>query len=144
MKNLKQTIRIIGLTFFILLMMGTSTELFAQKAKPVKTTMFQILVETTDTGIKLTGMKGCAWKELTINPGINKPQAIDQDGMATLNHTNSVGGSKLRTFLFTITKTIDGLSFEGIQGTAWKNLSFICPLNKCFQIIDQNGMFKTN
>jgi hypothetical protein len=144
MKNLKQTIRIIGMTFFILWMMVSSNELYAQKAKPIKTTLFQILVETTDTGIKLTGMKGCAWKELTFNLEMNKPQAINQDGMATLNNTNSEGVTKNRTFLFTITKTPDGLSFEGIDGTAWKDLSFQCPLNKCFQIIDQNGMFKTN
>ena len=132
------------MTFFILLMMGSTNELFAQKVKPVNTTWFQILVETTDTGIKLTGMKGCVWKELTFNLEMNKPQAIDEDGMATLNSTNSVRGSKLRTFLFTITKTIDGLSFEGIQGTAWKNLTFTFPQNKCYQIIDQNGMSKTN
>jgi hypothetical protein len=44
------------------------------------------------------------------------------------------------TFLFLINKTKDGLTFEGVKGTAWKSLSFSCPNGRCHQFIDQNGM----
>ena len=141
MKNLRQQPSpITGVTLFIFLLLGLSTNLVAQK--PIKSTWFQILVETNETGIKLTGKKGCSFKELTFTTELNKAQAIDQDGMVALKTTQPV--NKLRSFLFTITKTKEGLSFEGLEGTSWKKLSFKCPENKCFQIIDENGMFKIN
>jgi len=144
MKNLKQPSLIIGMGLFILLIVGISPNLVAQNAKPTKSNWFQILVETTGTKIKLTGKKGCSFKELTFNAELNKTQSIDEDGIVPLETTKTEGITKLRTFLITITKTKEGLNFEGLEGTSWKKLSFQCTENKCFQIIDEKGMFKMN
>ena len=98
---------------------------------------FLILVETTNEGIKLTSMGGCAWKELSFNNPGTKPQAIDEYGM-TVNKTKEESASS--RFLFTISKTENGLSFQGIKGTAWERLTFSCPKGNCHQAIDQYGM----
>ena len=140
MKNFKQTKHIIGINFFLLLILVFSADLTAQKSSSIKIYKFQILVETNEESIKLTGQEGCSFKELTYNIGLNRPQAIDQDGMTTLEMTKQ-GETKQRMFLFTITKTDNGLNFEAFEGTSWKKLNFECPKNSCSQIIDENGMF---
>jgi bla regulator protein BlaR1 len=103
-------------------------------------TKFLILVETTDDGIILTSEQGCAFKKLTFTLKDDNTQAVDQFGMSSLNRDKTVKNSNLANFLFTIKKTKEGLSFEGIEGTAWKKLSFSCPKGKCYQYIDQYGM----
>ena len=45
----------------------------------------------------------------------------------------------LANYLFTITKTKDGITLTGIEGTAWKELSFSLQKNGR-QSIDQFGM----
>ena len=140
MKNFKQTKHIIGINFFLLLILVFSADLTAQKAGSIKIYKFQILVETNEESIKLTGQEGCSFKEVTYNAGLNNSQAIDQDGMTTLEMTKP-GETKKRMFLFTITKTNEGLNFEAFEGTSWKKLNFECPKNICSQIIDENGMF---
>ena len=98
---------------------------------------FLILVETTNEGIKLTSKEGCAWKELSYNIPGSQSQAIDQYGMTKSKTKEESTNSG---FLFTIKKTEEGLSFEGIKGTAWKNLTFTCFKGNCHQFIDQHGM----
>lgn len=100
---------------------------------------FQILVETTEDGIRLTGLDGCAWKELSFSVPKHKPQAIDQNGMTTKKGKSQVEENYLPHFLFTLTKTDKGLSFEGLKGTAWESLGFSCD-GSCYQLIDQYGM----
>lgn len=136
MKNLRQKSSIFSITLFIILIIGASCNIFAQKKVTSEISKFLILVETTnDGGIKLTCKEGCAWKELSFNiPGTEKSQAIDQYGMTSKEE------SRGSSFLFTIKKTKDGLNFEGLKGTAFKNLSFSCPKGNCHQAIDQNGM----
>ncbi len=109
------------------------------KTSPIKTELskFMILIETGVNGIKLKGIEGCAWKELSFNvPFAEKAQAIDQYGM-TQNRTKEESANS--SFLFTITRTDNGIALEGIKGTAWIKLSFSCNGN-CQQAINQNGM----
>jgi hypothetical protein len=60
--------------------------------------------------------------------------------MSSLKRDKTVKDANFANFLFTIKKTKEGLSFEGIEGTAWKKLSFSCPKGVCHQYIDQRGM----
>jgi hypothetical protein len=46
---------------------------------------------------------------------------------------------KLADFLFTVTKTKDGIALQGIEGTAWKELRFPLQNNRKLSI-DQFGM----
>lgn len=113
---------------------------FAQKIKNQGLSSFQILIESTNGDIKLTGIKGCAFIELTFKLGDEKFQAVDQFGMSTLDREKNIKDNNLADFLFTIKKTKSGLRLEGIEGTAWKELSIISTENRCYQLIDQNGM----
>jgi hypothetical protein len=124
---------------FVLIFSGSLTT-FAQTSETPRETPFLIQVETTEDGVKLTGVAGCAFINLafTLRPG--RAQAVNQYGMTTIDEHISPSSEKLANFLFTISRTRDGLSFEGIQGTAWKKLSFSCPDTECRQLIDQNGM----
>jgi|SRR5665647_173501 len=127
----KITVRI---ALSVFLMIGAYNSVFSQTETTPELTKFLILVETTADGIKLTGQQGCIFKELTFTLKTGNSQAIDQFGMT------SKEGSKGSSFLFTIKKTKDGLSFEGLKGTAFKKLSFSCPESNCHQAIDQQGM----
>ncbi|HEY5591226.1 MAG TPA: hypothetical protein VIK55_09435 [Paludibacter sp.] len=122
------------ITLSVFLMIGAYNSVFSQTETTPELTKFLILVETTDDGIKLTGQQGCAFKELTFTLKADKSQAIDQFGMTSKEESKGSG------FLFTIKKTKDGLSFEGLKGTYFKKLSFSCPKGNCHQAIDQRGM----
>jgi len=101
---------------------------------------FKILIESTNGDIKLTGIKGCAFKELTFKLNDENSQAVDQFGMSTLDRDKPLKDKNLANFLFVLKKTKKGLALKGIEGTSWKELSFNSTENKCYQLIDQNGM----
>ncbi|MGI6756962.1 MAG: hypothetical protein ACOX32_03500 [Bacteroidaceae bacterium] len=83
--------------------------------------------------------KGSAWAELSFNLAKNKSQAIDEYGMTQLEEVSTNKDPKLADYLFIITKTKDGITLTGIEGTAWKELSFSLRKNSR-QAIDQFGM----
>lgn len=99
---------------------------------------FEILVETTKDGLKLTCKQGAAWKEVSFSLYLDQVQAINQFGMTEVNE-KSEQVDKLASFLFTVKKTKNSIVLNGISGTSWKNLSFSCD-DKCSQLIDQDGM----
>jgi len=100
---------------------------------------FKITIEKTDKELKMKSSDGSAWIDLSFNLANNKPQAIDEYGMTQLEKVSTYKDPKLADYLFTITKTKDGIILTGIEGTAWKELSF--PLTKNGkQVIDQFGM----
>ncbi|MTI30623.1 hypothetical protein [Xanthovirga aplysinae] len=131
---------ILKITLSIILIIGGKTLGFSQTAEKSKLSEFLILIETTDNEIKLTSKKGCAWKELSFNLKPYNSQAVDQFGMTTKKREKPTNDENLADFLFTVKKTNEGLSLEGLDGTAWKDLSISCKKNNCQQYIDQNGM----
>lgn len=135
LKNSGQ-ILIFRIVLSVILMTGSYNTVFSQTETTPELTKFLILVETTDDGIKLTGQQGCVFKELSFTLKAGNSQAIDQFGMTSKEISKGSG------FLFTIIKTNDGLSFEGLKGTAFKKLSFSCPKYNCHQAIDQRGMIE--
>jgi multidrug efflux pump subunit AcrA (membrane-fusion protein) len=102
---------------------------------------FLLLIENTENGIKLTNRQGCAFKELTFSLKAGQTQEIDQFGMRNMDD-KVIKDANLASFRFRITKLESefplAVALEGIEGTAWKKLSFSIPDNS--QLIDQNGM----
>jgi len=120
-----------------------SSELIAQEKKADDLKSFKVVVEKTENGIKMQSIEGSAWVDLSFSINNDKPQAIDEYGMTELNKISSDKDSNLTNFLFTITKTENGIVLKGIEGTAWTDLSFSLLENRK-QAIDQFGMSKLN
>ncbi len=100
---------------------------------------FKITIEKTDNGLKMYNHKGSAWINLSFSDINDKPQAIDEYGMTQSGKASANKDPKLADYLLTIIKTKDGITLTGIEGTAWKELSFTLPENGK-QSIDQFGM----
>jgi len=63
--------------------------------------------------------------------------------MTELEKNSSDKDANLADFLFTISKTENGIVLKGIEGTAWTDLTFSLDENGR-QAIDQLGMTKLN
>ena len=100
---------------------------------------FQLLIENTENGIKITSSKGCAFKELTFSLSEGQIQEIDQYGMRKANDEIRKVDDNFASFRMTIKKEKDVIYFEGIEGTVFSKLSFLCLVGKN-QLINQNGM----
>ena len=122
--------------------LAVSSELIAQeKTEDLK--VFKIVIEKTNDGVKMKSLKGSAWVETSFKIKNYVPQAIDEYGMTELKKVSSKKDSNLADFLFTITRTEDGIVLKGIEGTAWSDLSFSLAENGK-QTIDQLGMINPN
>ncbi len=138
--NFNKTILNLLIAVFFL---SAGFELIAQEKKSADLKDFKIVVEKTDNGIKMKCIEGSAWIDLSFSQNNNQPQAIDEYGMTELNKVSSKKDSNLADFLFTITKTDNGIELKGIEGTAWTDLSFSLAKNKK-QAFDQYGMTEVN
>lgn len=136
-----KTAKLLTTTFIALFVMTVSSELIAEEKNSTDLKEFKITIEKTDNGLKMQSDKGSAWIDLSISLGNNKLQAIDEYGMTQLGKVATNKNPKLADYLFTITKTKDGVTLTGIEGTAWKELSFSLQKNRR-QVIDQFGMTK--
>jgi arginine repressor len=138
--NFRKTILIL-LIFTISLMGCSSLKNTEQKSSKLKD--FKVIVEKTDNGIKMQSVKGSAWVDLAFILNNYQPQAIDEYGMTELEKNSSDKDANLADFLFTISKTENGIVLKGIEGTAWTDLTFSLDENGR-QAIDQFGMTKLN
>jgi len=127
-----------NLLIVVFVLTGAS-KLFTQESKSSDLKDFKIVVEKTKNGIKLQSIKGCAWLDLRFQINNQQAQAIDEFGMTELNKTSNENDPSLANFLFTITKTENRIILKGIEGTAWKDLSFSLTENDK-QLINQYGM----
>jgi hypothetical protein len=138
--NLKGPLLYSLIALFVLI---ANPELIAQDNKSTDLKDFKLVIETTESGIKMYGIKGSAWIDLFFSIKNDLPQAIDEYGMTRLDNVSSSKDSNLADFLFTITRTNNRIEIKGIEGTAWTDLSFSLAEDKK-QAIDQNGMTKLN
>jgi len=120
-----------------------SSNLIAQEKKSNDLKNFKVVLKKTNDGIKMQSVDGSAWIDLAFSINNDRPQAIDEYGMTELNKVSSKKDSNLADFLFTITKTENGIVLKGIERTAWTDLSFSLAKNGK-QAIDQFGMTKLN
>jgi hypothetical protein len=139
MKTKSITKRFLTTTLTALFVMTVSSKSIAQEQGNVDFKDFKITIERTDNGFKMQSDKGSAWIDLGFSLANNKPQAIDEYGMTQLGKVTTNKDPKLSDYLFTITKTKDGITLTGIEGTAWKELSFSLQKNGR-QSINQFGM----
>ncbi|EAR01251.1 hypothetical protein [Maribacter sp. HTCC2170] len=131
------------LNLFIAILFLTSPELIGQEKISVDLKDFKVIVEKTDNGIRMKGVEGSAWSDLSFSLNAYQSQAVDEYGMAKLDDVSLDKDNNLADFLFTITKTENGLELKGIEGTAWTELSFALAENKK-QAINQLGMTSMN
>ncbi|HSV76190.1 MAG TPA: hypothetical protein VLH37_04065 [Bacteroidales bacterium] len=139
MKTKSKLERLFTTLLIALLVMTLSSESKAQEQGSADFKEFKITIEKTDNELKLQSHKGSAWIDLSFSIPNDKPQAIDEYGMTHLGQVRTYKDPKLADYLFTITKTKDGIKLTGIEGTAWKELSFTLPKNGK-QTINQFGM----
>jgi hypothetical protein len=100
---------------------------------------FKIVFEKSARGIQMRSLQGTAWIDLSFSLENNKPQAINEYGMTTLQKGTSYKDAALANFLFTITKTENGITLKGIEGTVWTGLSFSLTKNSK-QVVNQYGV----
>lgn len=143
MKTKSNFKRLIQNLLIALVVLTVSSELIAQEKKSTDLKDFKVVVEKTENGIKMQSIDGSAWIDLSFNINNDRPQAIDEYGMTELDKVSSSKDSNLADFLFTITKTENGIILKGIEGTAWTDLSFSLAENGK-QAIDQFGMTELN
>lgn len=116
-----------------------SSELVAQKKNPLGLKDFKILIVNTENGIKMQSFSGSSWIHLSFSLSTSQSQAIDEWGMTKLNNVSPNKNPNLADYLFTISKTPNGVELKGIEGTYWTKLTFSLEEN-VKQGIDQNGM----
>jgi hypothetical protein len=141
MKTKSKIEKLLIIALINLCLMTVSIASIAQKKISAKLKEFKIKIEKTDNGLKMHSDKGCAWTDLSFSLSNNQSQVIDEYGMTQLGKVATNKDPKLADFLFTITKTKEGITLTSIEGTAWKELSFTLKKNSS-QTIDQLGMTK--
>mgnify|MGYP003645282456 CR=1 FL=1 len=125
-----------------LLFLTATSKLIAQE-KTSELKDFKIIIEKTDNGIKMKSEKGSAWINLSFSLNNYRAQAVDEYGMTELKSVSDNKDENLADFLFTITKTKNGIELKGIEGTAWTELKFSLAENKK-QVINQLGITSLN
>ena len=133
--NLRSAFRLI--VAIVLINFCVIIVVYSQKKDEVKD--FLISIEWTDKGFKLESYQGSAWIKLGFSFTPYKPQAVDENGMTQLSEESNLKDENLADYLFTITKTDDGVTLKGIEGVHWKELKFSLPKHKQ-QKINQFGM----
>lgn len=130
---------------FIAFFTGSTSQVNAQNQKENAISNFLIEIEKTNNTVKLICLSGCNWKELHYTTtNANLLQAIDQFGMTELSKRDRIEvEGESNNFLFTVEQHNNTITLSGIEGTAWKELSFNCKLNNCKQTIDQFGMTRS-
>ena len=113
--------------------------LLAQEKESPELEEFAIALTKSNNGVKMQGLKGTAWIDLSFTLKNDVPQAVNQYGMTTLDKVAAEQDPALADFLFTITRTDLGFELKGLAGTAWTELKFTLADNKTLAI-DQYGM----
>ena len=139
MKPISNFKSLIANSLIALFLLMANFTLMAQNDSP-ELKEFKILLEKDGNKIIMKCEKGCAWIDLSYENN-KAAQAIDEYGMAVLNEVESDKPNNLTGFLFTVTKSVAGISLKGLKGTAWIDLSFSLSEGQK-QMIDQNGMTK--
>jgi hypothetical protein len=126
----------------VVFLLALSTESMAQDEDSTELKDFEITIEKTDRGIQMQSSNGSAWLDLSFRLSPDTPQAVDEWGMTSLDDLSADEHPRLADYLFTISYSTNGkISLTGLEGTAWKELSFTLPDNGK-QAIHQFGMME--
>jgi hypothetical protein len=122
-----------------MILLTLSSEIMAQDQSSSDLKDFKITIEKTDNGVEMHSSEGSAWIDLSFRLNNYQTQAVDEWGMTALDKVTEDKDENLADFLFTLTKTENGIELKGLEGTAWTDLSFTLSENGK-QMIDQFGM----
>jgi hypothetical protein len=102
---------------------------------------FKMVVDIQGDTVKLTCLKGCAWKELSfVQPYALKGQAINEYGLTMVDHLNQLKkGDNYADFLLTIKRNSNELVISGLKGMYWKSLIINCPDKGCLEVLSEKG-----
>lgn len=127
------------LLILCLIFISTSTLSQVESAKiPAE---FKIKIESTKKTIKLECISGCYWKELHYKTSsANILQSVNRYGMIDLTEREVLQSEDNNDFLFTIETATNTIKLKGIEGTAWKELSFDCFELRCIREFDSFGI----
>jgi hypothetical protein len=118
-----------------------STSIFGQDEPDTTPAKFKISIESSNKFIKLVCMEGCNWKELQyLNNNTKILQSVNRYGMIDLTQRVALQSEDVNDFLFTIEPETNSIRLKGIEGTAWKELSFDCMEMQCTRVIDAYGV----
>lgn len=125
----------------VLALIVTSTTLFSQEQIEEVPVEFNIRIESSKKAIKLVCLQGCNWKELHYRTtSANILQAVNRYGMIDLTQRDVMQSEYVNDFLFTIETSANSIRLKGMEGTAWKELSFDCLDLQCKRIINAYGI----
>lgn len=117
-----------------------SLTLTAQDTKPSDLKDFKIIIENTVDGLKLQGIEGSVWTDLSFTINTNQSQAINTYGMTKVNDIMEEVDDTYTHFLITVTKTANGIKLKGVEGTAWKEASATFSFKSEKVMLDQHGI----
>lgn len=123
------------LTLFTIIFIATSS--FSNRN--IDNGKFLIEIERTDTGLKLLGIKGTAFKELSFSLRDNYKQIIDEFGMVLNENSKEIGDKTLADFEIVFVKNKNSYTLESKRGTAWTKLGFSFSENNKV-ILDEKGV----
>jgi hypothetical protein len=126
--------------FLMLAFLSLGASLNAQDSKLQDLKDFKIVIENTTNGLKMQGIEGTVWTDLSFTITKNQPQAVNTYGMTSVNEKTDEVDNKYAKFLFTITKTANGIELKGLEGTAWKELSITFSFKSEKVMLDQYGI----
>lgn len=143
MKKNKPIYTILGILIIGAITLYVGSLFMSPIQQTTESSSFVISIKTNGNKIILESEKGTAWKDLTYTliDEKDKIQVVDEYGVGSLEKVSKNKDNSLANFLFKIEKTAQGLRLKGIEGTAWKNLSFTLADNR-FQKIDNLGMLR--
>ncbi len=139
MKTKSKIERLLTTILIALFVITVGSKSIAQEKISANLKEFRITIERTDNGLKLQSDNGSAWIDLSFSLSKNNPQSIDEYGLTQLGKVSTIKDPKLADYLFAITETNEGITLTGVEGTAWKELSFSLEQNGR-QSINQFGM----
>ena len=103
---------------------------------------FEIKIRTTKDKIILKCNNGSSWTKLKF-PKPDHAQLIDEHGMTKLESVKNItqkSDKELSDYMFSIKLENDKVILKGLQGTAWKELTYDCKNKNCTSTINELGM----
>lgn len=117
--------------FFTLLIAIPLMSLSAQEAETNALSDFKIVIEKTQEGVNMQCIKGCSWNQLGFSLNFFRPIVyVDKNGMADKDSAGE--------FLFKVTGNKKLIILEGLEGTAWTELTMTHQGNQKWEF-DQFG-----
>jgi len=136
MKHSKSLLSLLSLAIALLFSINTTAQHDHKSTKKD----FTILVETTDNGIKMKCIRGCAWENLSFSINGRNAQSVDQFGTFNAESKRQIADPKHLDFEFSIARKNNAFVLHGLKGTNWQTLNIINSKNG--QFFNKDGLLQ--